>query len=735
MISISWKGSLTAAPVNPQIGWMYYNSLLGKTYIWDGSSWNIVSQDGQDGTSPEGFLITWKGELSSAPVNPQKGWAYYNSAQEKSYIWDGSSWQILAQDGQDGEGAVNPFPQIQFQISVNNIGYGEAYNGNQPISNIPFGNATVGNAVSTSFFYIVNVGNSTLELTGTPIIKLSGNDADCFIIEQPSKASLSAGERTSAKIIFSPTSLGEKTASILIQNNTAGNPNYSFTITGNGIDPTPSWYFSMSINGKSYTEIPYYYDMNPDTYSSYKIDTVDMGNIYLNESVSTSMSIMNYSSVASYALNSTLLLSGDPTIQVSGENANLFVVTQPASTSISAGSSTSASIRFSPDSIGIKTATITILNNSMERPNFTFTIVGNVLPARLWPKAFDGGEGDGQDAITCSLIDSSGNLYFIGYGFELVNDHSGSDWWIKKFDSTGNEITANWNKKISLSTYANRPSSAVIDSSNNIYISDGYYTLKFAPDGTEDMNWHKNVGGTLCIDTQDNIFILSSSTLRYFTSSGNEKWATKTISGFTMNMATTDSTGNVYIVGYGNNLIDTYSQNDAWIKKFDSAGNEITSGWNKILDWGHSDPETATRIFFDGTNIIASGTGTDLINGYSDNDGWFKKFSTAGSELSSFIIQDANSLLLRVDASGNYFVSTNSNTTISKYTATGQRQSQFSLSSGFYYNGNSKYLIISSLLFDDSNNLYVAGYSSNLLTDTSNTDWVIRKFNNMGIEQ
>jgi DNA-binding transcriptional regulator YdaS (Cro superfamily) len=110
MVSITWKGSLTAAPLNPQIGWMYYNTILGKSYVWDGTSWSIVAQDGQngqDGTSPIGFLITWKGGLSSAPVNPQQGWAYYDTGQKKSYIWDGSSWQILVQDGQDGTSSGN----------------------------------------------------------------------------------------------------------------------------------------------------------------------------------------------------------------------------------------------------------------------------------------------------------------------------------------------------------------------------------------------------------------------------------------------------------------------------------------------------------------------------------------------------------------------------------------------------------------------------------------------------
>jgi hypothetical protein len=40
------------------------------------------------------------------------------------------------------------------------------------------------------------------------------------------------------------------------------------------------------------------------------------------------------------------------------------------------------------------------------------------------------------------------------------------------------------------------------------------------------------------------------------------------------------------------------------------------------------------------------------------------------------------------------------------------------------------------LMFDLSGNLYVSGYSSSsLMTSSSSYDWVIRKFDSMGVEQ
>ncbi|MBI3037879.1 Ig-like domain-containing protein [bacterium] len=111
-VSITWKGSLAAAPASPQLNWAYYNTADGKGYIYDGLAWQIMVQDGvigpqgptgstgpQGPTGTAGVSITWKGSLAAAPASPQINWAYYNTADGKGYIYDGSVWQILVQDG------------------------------------------------------------------------------------------------------------------------------------------------------------------------------------------------------------------------------------------------------------------------------------------------------------------------------------------------------------------------------------------------------------------------------------------------------------------------------------------------------------------------------------------------------------------------------------------------------------------------------------------------------------
>lgn len=110
--SITWKGSLAQDPENPQLYWAYYNTTDGCSYIWTGENWDIISKNGLDGTNGEdgtdgidGLSITWKGTYDIAPENPELNWAYFNNIDGCSYIYNGTSWDLLAQAGRDGANA------------------------------------------------------------------------------------------------------------------------------------------------------------------------------------------------------------------------------------------------------------------------------------------------------------------------------------------------------------------------------------------------------------------------------------------------------------------------------------------------------------------------------------------------------------------------------------------------------------------------------------------------------
>lgn len=45
-------------------------------------------------------MIEWKGNFSEAPVDPEKGWMYYNTVEDVTYLFDGLNWKIVSKDTQ-----------------------------------------------------------------------------------------------------------------------------------------------------------------------------------------------------------------------------------------------------------------------------------------------------------------------------------------------------------------------------------------------------------------------------------------------------------------------------------------------------------------------------------------------------------------------------------------------------------------------------------------------------------
>lgn len=418
-VGITWLGTFDSAPLTPLIGYAYYNSTAGASYIYDGSVWQQISKDGVDGTNGTstavtGYLITWKGSYTAAPSNPQAGWAYYNTSAKKSYIYDGASWQIMAQDGADGASG----------------------------SNSSSSSGTSGTSTPSSYLYVL-----------------------------------------------------------------------------------------LSTSKGNYIQ-----------YATQTITEVDFGQIGLGSVAKSTTFYIGINGVSS----STLNLTGSPLIQISGANADQFEITQPTTTTTKSGSLImDACISFKPTTIGQKTATIKIPNNSPDLPDFTFTVTGK---GSYYPKTFDSGEGDGRDSVTKILTDSSNNVYVIGYGWELANNHSGFDWWIKKFDSTGIQ---QWEKVFDFyddgigSSYSpsyDNPKYAILDNSENLIISSSYNTVKLNPSGTK--LWELPVGGEIFCDSKDNIIIEKSK----YNSKGTLLWTNELLT-----TPVFDSSDNIYCTA-GNNI-------------------------------------------------------------------------------------------------------------------------------------------------------------------------------------
>ncbi|HPQ35822.1 MAG TPA: hypothetical protein PK563_15115, partial [Tenuifilaceae bacterium] len=134
-ISINWLGSFDAEPQDPTLNQAYYNTVQKKSYVYNGTEWNIISQDGEDGAQGpqgdqgipgaqgpqgiqgiqgeqgpdgeqglagnDGISIQWLGSYTNYPLDPTPNQAFYHQTEGKSYVYNGT-WQILAQDGLQG---------------------------------------------------------------------------------------------------------------------------------------------------------------------------------------------------------------------------------------------------------------------------------------------------------------------------------------------------------------------------------------------------------------------------------------------------------------------------------------------------------------------------------------------------------------------------------------------------------------------------------------------------------
>ncbi|MCQ2299682.1 MAG: hypothetical protein MJZ81_06125 [Bacteroidales bacterium] len=182
-VSIVFKGSYDSHPANPQNGWAYYNRATGRSYVYQDGTWYQMSVDGVDGANGkdgnDGLSIVWKGDSATPPANPQTNWAYRDTDNGRVYIYDGTSWKLMTHDGSDGvDGAdgkdgVNGTNGLSVYIT-----YNDNAAGNPPSA--PAGNGTSGgwhtNPTNASVWMSQKVAASASSGTwGTPI-RIKGTD-------------------------------------------------------------------------------------------------------------------------------------------------------------------------------------------------------------------------------------------------------------------------------------------------------------------------------------------------------------------------------------------------------------------------------------------------------------------------------------------------------------------------------------------------------------------------------
>ena len=297
------------------------------------------------------------------------------------------------------------------------------------------------------------------------------------------------------------------------------------------------------------------------------------------------------------------------------------------------------------------------------------------------------------DHNTSVTVDASGNVYISGFtdgdlGGPNAGDH---DAFLSKFDSGGNEV---WTTQIGTSSY-DWARSVAVDAFGNAYIT-GYtggdlsgtsaggsdaFLSKFDFDGNE--VWTTQFGSSsndysnsIAMHASGNVYISGYTHgdlggpnagsgdpfLRKFDSGGNEVWTTQIGSSsldYSWSVAV-DASGYAYISGhtYGDIGGPNAGEEDAYLSKFDSSGNEV---WTTQI--GTSDRDDSKSVALDASgNIYISGTTESNLGGASagGKDAYLSKFDSGGNEIWTTQIGTSStdfSYSVAVDASGNVYIS------------------------------------------------------------------------------
>ena len=92
---------------------------------------NITSQKNPTVSPNTDSSFIWQGSFAVSPANPEKYWAYFNTTDGCSYIYDGEKWTLLAQAGKDGANGNGGGASVEHKITYElNGGTNSPYNPN-----------------------------------------------------------------------------------------------------------------------------------------------------------------------------------------------------------------------------------------------------------------------------------------------------------------------------------------------------------------------------------------------------------------------------------------------------------------------------------------------------------------------------------------------------------------------------------------------------------------------------
>jgi urease beta subunit len=220
-----------------------------------------------------------------------------------------------------------------------------------------FGVVEVSAGSFTQTFTIKNLGSGTLNLSGVPLVAVSGTNAADFTLVVLPSAVVAPGQ-TTFQITFDPSAAGMRVATLTIANDDANEGTYNYAIKGTGV-------LLPEIDVKGLGNSIATGDTTPAV-----ADDTDFGSLDISAAAVThTFTIDNLGSA-------TLNLTGTTIIRISGTNAADFTVSDSPAATVAGSGSDTFDIDFNPSATGTRTAIITIANNDSNENPYVFTIQG-----------------------------------------------------------------------------------------------------------------------------------------------------------------------------------------------------------------------------------------------------------------------------------------------------------------------------------------------------------------------
>jgi hypothetical protein len=285
------------------------------------------------------------------------------------------------------------------------------------------------------------------------------------------------------------------------------------------------------------------------------------------------------------------------------------------------------------------------------------TCMNAQVPAWGWAKSSGGSQNDGSGSV---YVDANGNVFVTGtfssstitFGTTVLTNNGGIDFYIVKYDPTGNVL---WAKGANGSSN-DVGNSIAVDPSGNVFVlgSTNSFQLTF---GTTMITQHG----------ADDIFLVKYDAL------GNVLWA-KSYGSSGNDIGTSiavDGSGAAYITGYyasssvsfGTSTVTNLGTNNIFVAKLDASGtvlwakNEGGSGDDRPLGIAADGNGNAfVTGFFSSSSILF---GTTTLNNSGSDDYFLLKFDSSGNPLWAKGANGASNDIgynVKTDATGNVYV-------------------------------------------------------------------------------